>query len=307
MPDPVGQPLDGLGEGQVVDLLLERDDVAALAAAEAVEEPAGRRHLEARGLLVVEGAQALQRPAAGVAQGDVRADDLVDPGPVADGDDVLVVDPPGHARSLVPHHLRRSRRAQAPAARDAASVNLRDAILSPMGSPRTGLADRRDRRRAVRRAERRRPGQPDQRRCSAWSESLAFALVLWWSVLRPPRPAPGVRCRLRGALRTYLLCVVGEVVAIPLGRPGADRVRSDGPDLVMRLGRPGRRRALPALRDRRSASRCSPRWPGRSSRWGCVGGLLAATVAPLAAPLAGGGRAGFVLLAFAAAGGLRPA
>ena len=101
-PDPVGQPLDRLGERQVVDLLHEGDDVAALAAAEAVEEPAGRGDLEARGLLVVEGAQALQRAAAGVAQGDVGADDLVDPGPFPDGRDVLVVDPSRHGPSVCP-------------------------------------------------------------------------------------------------------------------------------------------------------------------------------------------------------------
>ena len=40
--DAVGELLDRLGEGQVVDLLHEGDDVAALAAAEAVEHaPAG--------------------------------------------------------------------------------------------------------------------------------------------------------------------------------------------------------------------------------------------------------------------------
>ena len=37
----VGQPLDGLAEGQAVDLHQEGDDVAALAAAEAVEEARG--------------------------------------------------------------------------------------------------------------------------------------------------------------------------------------------------------------------------------------------------------------------------
>ena len=40
-------------------------------AAEAVAEPAGRGDVERRGLLVVEGAQALQRAAAGVAERDV--------------------------------------------------------------------------------------------------------------------------------------------------------------------------------------------------------------------------------------------
>ena len=96
--DAAGQVLDRLGEAQVVDLPHERDDVAALAAAEAVEEPLGRAHLERRGLLVVEGAQALHVAAAGGAQLDPLADDLLDAGPVAYGEDVLADDPTGHAR-----------------------------------------------------------------------------------------------------------------------------------------------------------------------------------------------------------------
>src|SRR6478672_11068449 len=55
-----GEPLDRLGEGEVLDLLHERDDVAALAAAEAVVAADGGTHGEARRLLVVEGAQPLQ-------------------------------------------------------------------------------------------------------------------------------------------------------------------------------------------------------------------------------------------------------
>ena len=45
--DPAGEPLDGLGEGQVVELAEEGDDVAAVAAAEAVEEALGGADVEA--------------------------------------------------------------------------------------------------------------------------------------------------------------------------------------------------------------------------------------------------------------------
>ena len=76
--DPVGEQLDGLDEGDVLDLLQERVDVAALAAAEAVEVAVVGPHVERRGLLVVERAQALQRIAAGAAQLHVVADDVLD-------------------------------------------------------------------------------------------------------------------------------------------------------------------------------------------------------------------------------------
>jgi hypothetical protein len=45
----------------------------------------------------MEGAQALHRPA-GAAEGDVGADYLLDPGPVAYGGDVFGIDPPCHGR-----------------------------------------------------------------------------------------------------------------------------------------------------------------------------------------------------------------
>jgi hypothetical protein len=54
------QSLDRLGEGEAVDLHDEGDDVAALLAAEAVEELARRVDVERRRLLVVEGTEALQ-------------------------------------------------------------------------------------------------------------------------------------------------------------------------------------------------------------------------------------------------------
>jgi hypothetical protein len=56
--DAVGEPLDGLREGQYLALTNEPDQVAALAAAEAVEELVGSVHGEARRTLLVEGAAA---------------------------------------------------------------------------------------------------------------------------------------------------------------------------------------------------------------------------------------------------------
>ena len=45
----------------------------------------------------MEGAQALEGSATGIAQRDVGADHFLDPSAVPDGDDVLVVDPSWHA------------------------------------------------------------------------------------------------------------------------------------------------------------------------------------------------------------------
>ena len=61
--EPVGELLDGLDEADVLDLLQEAIDVAALAAAEAVEMPVVGPDVEGRRLLVVERAQALERVA----------------------------------------------------------------------------------------------------------------------------------------------------------------------------------------------------------------------------------------------------
>src|SRR5215207_10308280 len=98
--DLAGQPLDGFGERELVVLLDERDDVAPLAAAEAVPHAAKRGDVERRRLLVVERAQPLQRAAAGTLEGEVLAHDLVDARPLANRCDVLVTDPPGHPWSL---------------------------------------------------------------------------------------------------------------------------------------------------------------------------------------------------------------
>ncbi len=95
--DLLGQALDGLGEGQPVDLHEEGDDVAALPAAEAVEELAGRVDVEGRRLLVVEGAQALQRSPAGALERDVLGHHVVDPRLLAHLGDVVVANPACHA------------------------------------------------------------------------------------------------------------------------------------------------------------------------------------------------------------------
>ena len=95
-----GELLDRLAEGEVVDLAQEADDVAALAAPEAVPGALGGADVERRAALVVEGAQALEAAAARGLERDVVADDLVDPGPLAHEDDVLVPDPASHALIL---------------------------------------------------------------------------------------------------------------------------------------------------------------------------------------------------------------
>ena len=78
--DAGGEPLDRLLEGDVVDLLQEGEDVAALAAAEAVVEADLRPHVEAGASFVVERAEALHRADAGALQRDVIADDVSDVG-----------------------------------------------------------------------------------------------------------------------------------------------------------------------------------------------------------------------------------
>jgi hypothetical protein len=95
---PISQPLDRLDKGEVVDLAHEIDHVAALGArTEAVPVPARGCDLETGSLLIVEGAEALHRPAR-AAEGDVGADYFLDPGPVSYGGDVFLVDPPCHER-----------------------------------------------------------------------------------------------------------------------------------------------------------------------------------------------------------------
>ncbi len=99
----VREPLDRLGEPEPVDLGEELDHVATGLAAEAVEEAARGRDVERRRLLVVERAETLHRAAAGVLEGDVVGDHLVDPGALAHERDVLVPDQPCHAAESTGH------------------------------------------------------------------------------------------------------------------------------------------------------------------------------------------------------------
>src|SRR5262249_118860 len=87
---PGGEMLDGLGEGEVVDLLHEPDDVAAIGAGEAVPQATGRGHVERRGFFVVERAQPLERATTGVAKLEVFTDHICDGRLLADHRDVLV-------------------------------------------------------------------------------------------------------------------------------------------------------------------------------------------------------------------------
>ena len=90
--EPVGQELDRTDEVQVLLLLDERDRVAALAAAEALERASVGRHAEARRLLVVERAQP-DEARAGLPQSRVALDERDDVGGRLDGFDGLVLDP----------------------------------------------------------------------------------------------------------------------------------------------------------------------------------------------------------------------
>ena len=130
-----------------------------------------------------------------------------------------------------------------------------------------------------------------------------FAFVLWFSVLRPaarrPGPAPAPR-----ALRTYLVCVAGEVVAIPLGAQVLTRL-ADRPGLVLPwvvvvVGI----HFVPFAHA--FGVRLFAVLGGTLVAVGVLGGALALAVDPRAAALSGV-VAGFVLLAFAAAGGTRSA
>ena len=90
------EPLDGLGEGEVLDLLHERDDVAALAAAEAVVAADGRAHVKLGVFSSWKGHSPFSEPDAGRAQGDVVAHDVLDGRALLDRRDVLGPDPTRH-------------------------------------------------------------------------------------------------------------------------------------------------------------------------------------------------------------------
>lgn len=130
---------------------------------------------------------------------------------------------------------------------------------------------------------------------------VVFAFAFWYAVIRtrnhPTRPRPPAE-----ALRVYWICVVAEVVAIPLGNQVLVRV-FDRPDLtpvwvVFVVGA----HFLPFARAFRV-----PLFTGLGVALivvALIGGLATVTISPLGAPLAGV-VAGFVLLAFAVLGAYR--
>jgi hypothetical protein len=130
---------------------------------------------------------------------------------------------------------------------------------------------------------------------------VAFGVVLWWSVLRTGAGSPGPQPS-PDALRTYLVCLVGEVVAIPLGAQVL--VRAVGrpelvlPWVVLVVGV----HFLPFARTFRVPLFAGLAWT--LVVLGLLGGVLAVVVGPVLAS-ATGVVAGFVLLAFAGAGGSR--
>ncbi len=90
------EALDRFRERQVVDLHDEVEGVPARLAAEAVVETLAGADLEGRGLLVVEGAEALEVAAARVAQLEVVGDHGVDRDRVPYRLHVVIVDPSCH-------------------------------------------------------------------------------------------------------------------------------------------------------------------------------------------------------------------
>src|ERR1700709_2767560 len=86
----------------MVDLLNERNDVAAYPTAETMVEVSRGRHLERWRLLVVERTQPFQAAAAGPLELQVLADDLVDLRPLADQRDVCSTDASPRRHQLIP-------------------------------------------------------------------------------------------------------------------------------------------------------------------------------------------------------------
>ena len=101
--DPIGEQLNRLDEADMLDLLQEGVGVAALPTTEAVEVPVVGPDVERRGLLVVEGAQPLQRIRAGAAKLNVFTDEILDIDLIADGGDVAIGDPAPPPRSVARH------------------------------------------------------------------------------------------------------------------------------------------------------------------------------------------------------------
>ena len=81
----LGHHAHGFGEGDVLDLLHEAEDIASGIAAEAVKELVAGVHRERRGLFLMEGAQPGLVLRAGFAQLDVLAHNADDVGLLLDG------------------------------------------------------------------------------------------------------------------------------------------------------------------------------------------------------------------------------
>src|SRR5262249_47141697 len=100
--EPRGDDADRLGEREGLGLHHEAEDVAVLAAAEAVVETALLADVEGRRLLAVEGAEAERAPAAPLERHHVR-DDVGDARALADvADRVLAEEPPRHGQRPSP-------------------------------------------------------------------------------------------------------------------------------------------------------------------------------------------------------------
>ena len=101
-PSPASKVLDGLGERQSVGLHEEGDDVAPLAAPETVPTTDAWPHVEGGGLLVVEGAEALEGADPAGLESDPLADNLLDAGAFPYRVDVVPDDAAGHEVTLCP-------------------------------------------------------------------------------------------------------------------------------------------------------------------------------------------------------------
>ena len=107
--EAVGEPLDRVGEDEVLGLLDEADDVAALPAAEAVVELLDGVDREARCPLLVEGATPRKAGAGGPPQRRARGDDLDDVGRRLDLGDAALLDPRHPGDPTPPVGARRTR------------------------------------------------------------------------------------------------------------------------------------------------------------------------------------------------------
>ena len=108
----LGYSFDCLREGDLLHLHEEAEDIPALAGGEAVVVAALRAHVEGWGLLILEGAQPLQRVVASGLELDVFAHDLINRRAFADSLDVAV----RNSASCHAYRLPRPRKVQVPTA-----------------------------------------------------------------------------------------------------------------------------------------------------------------------------------------------